>query len=326
MKKRLHRLICRGLPTLLLLFTITNTIHAQVSLGNEKLRIEAGISLGPTFFLGDLGGHRGIGTTFIKDINYPVTKFMKGLFLSVSPNEWLGFRIGAQLTYLEGADHLIPTNGTDETFRKDRNLDFKTHVSEAYGAIEFFPLMFLNRDDEDYQPKLRPYIFGGVGIFHFNPMGSLTDSYGNVTWHYLQPLHTEGEGFAEYPDRPNYKLTQINIPMGGGLKYFLSDDVNIGMELLYRKTFTDYIDDVSTNYINHDLFNKYLSPADANIAIQINDKSFTSGITRTDPGEQRGNPKNYDAYFSFALKLGFRLSGGNDNMDATKRTRCPSRF
>ena len=328
MKKRLHCFICRGLPALLLFFTTTKTIYAQqFSLGNEKTKIEAGINLGPTFFLGDLGGHRGIGTTFIKDVNLPVTKFMKGLFLSVYPNDWLGFRFAGQLTYVEGADHLIPTDGAAETFRKDRNLDFKSHISEAYGAIEFFPLMFLNRYDEDYQPRLRPYIFGGVGVFHFNPMGSLTDVYGNVTWHYLQPLHTEGEGFAEYPDRPNYKLTQINIPMGGGLKYFFSNDVNLGIELLYRKTFTDYIDDVSTNYIDHDLFNKYLSPADANIALQINDKSSGSGITRTGPGDQRGNPKNYDAYFSFAIKVGFRLSGGNDNdMNPAKRTRCPARF
>ncbi len=328
MKTILHCIIGRGILLLFLIIILTNKIYCQhIIIGSEKANVEIGLNFGPTFFLGDLGGHRGIGTTFIKDVNLPVTKFMKGLFLTVYPNNWLGFRFAAQLTYVEGSDKLIKTNGIDETYRKDRNLDFRSNISEAYTAIEFFPLSLLNLGNDDYISAIRPYVFAGVGVFHFNPMGSLTDANGNVTWHYLQPLHTEGEGFKEYPNRPNYKLTQLNIPIGAGIKYLLTDNVNVGVEFLYRKTFTDYIDDISTTYINHDLFNKYLSPADANIAIQINDKSFGNGITRTDPGEQRGNSKNKDAYFSLALKLGIRISGGNDyDKQAAKKIRCPARF
>lgn len=297
-------------------------------LGNENIKIEAGLNFGPTFFLGDLGGHRGYGSTFIKDVNLPVTKLMKGAFISVYPNEWLGFRLAAQYTFVEGKDKLINTNGTNELFRKFRNLDFKSNIWEAYTAVEFFPLMYLKQYDVEYQPRLRPYVFAGVGVFHFNPQGSLTDANGNKTWHYLHPLHTEGQGFAEYPNRHPYSLTQINMPIGGGLKYLLSDKVNLGIELLYRKTFTDYIDDVSTTYIDPNLFNTHLSAADANIALQIHDKS--AGVyTRTDPGLQRGNPKNNDAYFSFVLKMGIRLSGNfeNDyNRRSAKHTRCPARF
>ena len=328
MKKVLYCISCRGILPILITLIFTNNIYCQhLILGSEKGSVEIGINLGPTFFLGDLGGHRGIGTTFIKDVNLPVTKFMKGLFLTVSPNEWIGFRLAAQLTYLEGSDNLITTKGVNETYRKDRNLDFKSNVSEAYAAIEIFPFSILNLGNDDYMSKIRPYVFAGVGIFHFNPMGSLTDANGNISWHYLQPLHTEGQGFKEYPNRPNYKLTQLNIPLGMGVKYLLSNNVNVGLELLYRKTFTDYIDDVSTNYINHDLFNKYLSAADANIALQINDKSSGTGITRTNPGDQRGNVKNDDAYFSFVLKIGFKIAGGNDyDKEVTKRTKCPARF
>lgn len=297
-------------------------------LGNENIKIEAGLNFGPTFFLGDLGGHRGYGSTFIKDVNLPVTKLMKGAFISVYPNEWLGFRLAAQYTFVEGQDKLINTNGTNELYRKFRNLDFKSNIWEAYTAVEFFPLMYLKQYDEEYQPRLRPYVFAGVGVFHFNPQGSLTDANGNTTWYYLHPLHTEGQGFAEYPDRKMYSLTQLNIPMGGGLKYLVSDKVNLGIELLYRKTFTDYIDDVSTTFIDPALFNKYLSAADANIALQIYDKA-SSAYTRTDPGLQRGNPKNNDAYFSFVLKMGIRLSGNFENdydRRSAKQTRCPARF
>lgn len=329
MKNRLHNFIYKVFIALFLTTISARPIYAQsLLLGNEGVTVEVGLNFGPTFFLGDLGGHRGYGTTFVKDLNLPLTKLMKGAYVSVQPNEWLGFRLAAQYTYLAGQDKIITTDGRPESFRKGRNLDFRSDVWEAYTAVDFFPLMYLKRYDEDYQPKLRPYIFGGVGLFHFNPQGSLTDQNGNTTWHYLQPLHTEGQGFAEYPTRKDYKLTQVNIPMGGGLKYLLYDNVNLSIELLYRKTFTDYIDDVSTTYADPDLFNKHLSVADANIALQIHDK-VSGRLTRTDPGLQRGNPKNNDAYFSLLFKLGIRINGNFDNdynRRSAEHTRCPARF
>ena len=170
--------------------------------------------------------------------------------------------------------------------------------------------MLLNKNHDDYKPRLRPYGVIGIGVFHFNPQGSLTDANGNKTWYDLKPLHTEGEGFAEYPKRKNYSLTQVNIPMGIGAKYFISDRVNVSLEVLHRKTFTDYVDDVSTEYIDPDLFDKYLSPQNAAIARQIHDKVVgivTPSVTRYAPGVQRGNPNQNDAYFTIFLKFGVRL-------------------
>ncbi|MFT3681328.1 MAG: outer membrane beta-barrel protein [Ferruginibacter sp.] len=341
MKHRLHKLLRRQFVPILFTLTMCNAAqgqHLMFNLGNAE--VEAGLNFGPTFFLGDLGGKVGKGTTFIKDLNYQFTKLMKGAFLTVYPNEYWGIRIAAQYTYLEGQDKIISTNGVDELWRKQRNLDFRSNVWEAYGAIEFFPLHFFNRYDEDYDPRFRPYIFGGIGAFHFNPKGSLTDAAGNTTWHDLQPLHTEGQGFAEYPNKRNYSLTKLNLPYGAGFKYILSDKVNVGLELLYRKTFTDYIDDVSTEYIDPNYFDKYLSASDALIARQIHDKTVgivTPGVNRYEPGTQRGNPRNNDAYFSFLLKLGIRFGDGgysNDNGyggggsggNARSKMRCPVRF
>ena len=262
----------------------------------------------------------------------PLTKLMKGAFVAIYPTEWLGFRVAAQYTYVEGKDELITTSGNDELYRKQRNLDFKSDMFEAYTAVEIFPLMLINKNNADYDPRIRPYGFIGVGMFKFNPKGSLTDQNGKVTWHELYPLHTEGQGFPEYPSRKTYDLKQINIPMGAGLKYFTPSRVNLAFELLYRKTFTDYIDDVSTSYVDQVYFDKYLLPEDANIAKQINDKAYTSyvpGSPRFMPGVQRGNPKNMDAYFSFALKFGLRL-GDNYNSSADRnaagKMRCPARF
>jgi len=267
---------------------------------------EIGIQTGANFFLGDLGGNKGIGKKFLKDLNLPLTKFTGGIYASIYPRQWFGITVAGNLTSVAGNDKSITTNGIDETYRKDRNIDFKSKISEVYAVIEFYPLSFFNRNFF-YDPKLRPYLLAGVGIFKFNPQGSLTDASGNITWYDLQPLHLEGQGFSEYPKRPDYKLTQLNIPLGGGLKYFISETVNLNLELVYRKTFTDYMDDVSTAYIDRRLFAKHLSAQNALLANKFYDKNIVGGITPANEGAQRGNPKNTDGYFSFQLKVGFQI-------------------
>lgn len=314
-----------------ILFSKTSNAQSLV-FGNEKTKIEVGINIGPSFFLGDLGGNRGEGTRFIKDVNLSLTKIMKGVFISVYPNEWIGIRAAAQIGKLESQDRIIDTKGRAELYRKQRNLDFRSNISEVYIAAEFYPLMLLNSGNEDYKPRIRPYGVIGIGAFRFNPQGSLTDGSGNKTWYYLRPLHTEGQGFPEYPERKEYSLTQINIPMGGGLKYYVSERVTISLELLLRKSLTDYIDDVSTNYIDPNLFDNYLSPQNAIIARKISDKInpiVSPSVTRNSPGTQRGNPNQNDSYFTTFLKFGIRLGPIFENRysrNAAMHTRCPKRF
>ncbi|RYF90842.1 MAG: hypothetical protein EOO03_02775 [Chitinophagaceae bacterium] len=316
-----------GAALLCLAFLQKTAFSQHLEFGNEKFKIEAGLNFGPSFFLGDLGGNYGKGTHFLKDLNLEETRLMKGAFVSVYPADWIGFRVAAQITYLSGDDMNVEAAGSHETFRKERNLDFKSNVWEAYTAVELFPLMMFNKYN-DYDPRLKPYGLIGVGLFKFNPKGSLTTANGSKTWHELQPLRTEGQGMTEYPGKEAYKLTQINIPMGLGIKYQLSERVNIGTEFLYRKTFTDYIDDVSTTYIDPIHFENYLSNADAVLARKLHDKSnsLTTPANRTIPGEQRGNSKNMDSYFSTVLKLGVRLGaiyGSSADRNAARQTRCP---
>jgi hypothetical protein len=333
MKKRLPALWLTCFISITLSFSFSVKSFSQsLVLGDEKTRVEVGINIGPSFFLGDLGGNAGKGTRFLKDVNFPLTKVMKGVFLAVYPNEWLGVRVAAEIGKLESQDKIIDTKGVNELWRKQRNLDFKSNISEAYIAAEVFPLMLLNKNHDDYQPRLRPYGVIGIGVFHFNPQGSLTDANGKKTWYDLKPLHTEGEGFAEYPKRKNYSLTQVNIPMGVGAKYFISDRVNISLEVLHRQTFTDYLDDVSTEYIDPDLFDKYLSSQNAAIARQIHDKVrgiVTPAVTRYEPGIQRGDPYQNDAYFTIFIKFGVRLGTLFNNIydrRAASHMRCPARF
>jgi hypothetical protein len=295
-----------------------NTSFSQSITAGGK--VEVGVGLGPLIFLGDLGGSQGIGRPFIKDVDIPLTKLDKGVFVNVTPNEWLGFRLAANIGVLEGDDKLAPNKGGDEVTRLERNLNFKSNLIEGYFAAEFYPTVFVERYD-GLAGKLRPYGVIGIGMYHFNP--KTKDDNGN--WVALQPLHTEGQGFAEYPDRKVYKLTQMEIPMGFGVKYYLKENMFIGFEVLHRKLFTDYVDDVSTNYIDPILFDKYLTPQNAALARELNYRG-TYAWANSRPGaivgEQRGDPKQNDAFFSTIVRLGWRLNNKPYGSQA-KQLRCP---
>ena len=276
-------------------------------------------------FLGDLGGHAGKGTTFIKDYNMNTTKLAVGLYGAAYPTQWLGFRLSLNFGSIEGSDQDIKPKGGDEETRLARNLDFQSKILEGTVMAEFYPTVFLEEDPDDVTARLRPYGVLGLGLFHFNPQGSYHDpNTGQTYWVNLQPLHTEGEGFPEYPNRKPYKLTQLNIPIGVGVKYFFSDNLNISFEIIHRKTFTDYIDDVSTTFVDPSLFYKYLPPSQAPIAAAMANKSPLQSVAGSGYGVngKRGDPTQNDAYFTAQFKLGIRI-GGRTSDRWRNSTHCP---
>jgi hypothetical protein len=299
---------------LLLLVLFSNRSFSQMR--ESASYWDGGITVGPSNFLGDLGGNMGRGTTFIKDNNFPTTKLTVGGFLTYHPNEFLAFRLALNFGTLEGDDAIIDPKGGLEEARQMRNSNFKSKFSEALLMAELYPLLFLEEDPSDTYHKFRPYVVAGIGGFKYNPLG-----YDPVSdrWVQLKPLRTEGQGFAEYPDRKEYKLTQMNLPMGVGVKYFLNDAIDISFEILHRKTFTDYIDDVSTDYIDPALFYSYMPAAQAQLAERMANKSNGAFAA----GDKRGTPKNNDAYYSAGFKIGFRLGSGNRWGNSTS---CPIRF
>jgi hypothetical protein len=320
MKRSLLHLVRRCLYITVFFLALHSHAFSQYSNGNY---FEASFNTGPMVFLGDLGGNVGRGTSFIKDYNIPTTKLSIGGMISAHPAEWIGFRLALTYGELDGNDALIKPKGGLETARYNRNLDFRTQLTEGYFGMEIYPTVFLEDDPTSVVGRLRPYGMIGVGVFHFNPQGTYVDpNTGQSTWVYLRPLHTEGEGFPEYPDRKEYALTQINIPMGVGVKYYFSESVDLSFEIVYRKTFTDYIDDVSTTYIDPSLFAKHLDPADAIIAASIYNKSPLRGVPGSgyNPGDKRGDASQNDAYFTTGFVLGIRLGQGREWRNSTH---CP---
>jgi hypothetical protein len=161
---------------------------------------------------------------------------------------------------------------------KERNLNFSSQVSEGSLDVQYLitPLD---------QHVFTPYIFAGIAIYHYDPY--TFDSAG--TKYYLKPLSTEGEGFVS--GRNDYSLTQFSIPFGVGLKMPLSDDINVGFEIGYRKLFNDYVDDVSTDFVDE---NVLLANRGAKaVELSYRGDELKGGVqTYPAAGVQRGNPSS----------------------------------
>ncbi|MBL7749828.1 MAG: hypothetical protein JNN29_00510 [Chitinophagaceae bacterium] len=318
--------IVRTMAFATVLFLFTQKTQGQaITLQNGK--VEVGLGIGPSFFLGDLGGQRGIGQPFIKDINIPLTKLSKGIYLNLYPAEWIGFRVSLNHMMVEGDDAEIDNKGGREISRLRRNLYFKSNITEAYAALELYPTVFLEQYD-GLQGKIRPYGLIGIGAFHFNPKGYYIGGNGQKTLVDLKPLRLEGQGMAEYPEKKEYSLTQLEVPMGFGFKYYVKENLYVGLEILHRKTFTDYVDDVSTSYIDPIYFDQYLTPEQATWARQLHYRTpLYEPTTRPFIGYQRGDPKENDAFFTTVLRFGWRINGDNTpNSRARRQMRCPKYF
>jgi hypothetical protein len=286
---------------------------------SAQSRLEYGFSAGPSNFLGDLGGSNGKGQTFIKDNMIPLTRLMGGFHVGYYVLPFLNFELQFSIGRLEGADSLIKNNGGLGKARKDRDQHFRSPLKEVYLAAKFYPTTLLfDYDPESVTSRLRPYFILGVGMFKFNPQGQYIAPNGSKTWVDLKPLRTEGQGMASHPNQKEYSLTQLNIPYGFGIKYFLSQHASLSLEIVNRKTFTDYIDDVSTSYISNTDFNTYFGAGtqQALIAIQMANKNAYNnrGVFRANysPGNKRGTPTNKDSYYSSTIKLNIRLKGKDE--------------
>lgn len=158
-----------------------------------------------------------------------------------------------------------------------RNLSFRTNLYELnavmiYDIFEFYR-MYLKRH------KFNPYVFVGAALYAYNPQARL-----DKKWYNLRPLRTEGN---------KYSKINFAIPFGGGCRYTLSPFTSIGLEAGYRWTFTDYLDDVSTQYVSKSQL--------SDIGQQLADRSIDGFMPK--PGAKRGNPKRDDGYFVFQATI-----------------------
>lgn len=278
---------------------------------DTPLMFEIGGSFGAMNCLTDLGGKKGLGKPFIKDLNMGVFKPNGSIYLTATYKDAVAVRLEGTFGNVGAYDSILSAVKSTTNGRYERNLAFRSKISEVALVAEFHPLFifinWLSRDDEP--PIISPYIAAGIGVFTFNPQAKNR----NGQYVDLQPLSTEGQGFAEYPERKPYKLTQVSFPIGLGVRYELGKNFILRLELLDRILKTDYLDDVSTRYIDPQYFyNNGFTGNQLRDAIDLssNDRhnpGGPTGVYRKTEGGIRGDPKNKDSYFTFNIKLGLRF-------------------
>lgn len=284
-----------------------NSLNAQFYYYNNKyydndIVVELGGSFGIMNAFTDLGGRKGIGKKFIKDLNWKNSKPAFGAYIMGVYRDAIGVRLQATFGQITAYDSILKDVKTTTYGRYERNLSFKSSIADFQLAVEIHPLYFKSYDEGE-APFFSPYLVAGVGYFSFDPQAKL-----NGQWYSLQPLRTEGQGFKEYPDSKPYELNQINFAAGIGVKYEISEFLNARFEINHRFLRTDYLDDVSTSYIDPSLFSSYLPINQAAIAQQLySRKAELNPGDITIPGTQRGNPKDNDAFFTIQLKVGVTL-------------------
>lgn len=171
-----------------------------------------------------------------------------------------------------------------------RNLNFSTKLFDWELGAQY-NILSLNNS------WWTPYVFAGIGLYHFNPYTHTTDG----TKTYLQPLSTEGEGILA--DKKTYALTQFNIPLGIGALYAVSEDVRVGLELGYRKLFTDYLDDVSSQYVDQ----ATLLAARGQTAVDLAYRGDEVGAGSYPAAKTaRGNSGDKDGYYYVAFTITVR--------------------
>jgi Domain of unknown function (DUF6089) len=192
-----------------------------------------------------------------------------------------------------------------------RNLSFQSNIVE-WNLVGEYSFMDIT------QKKFSPFIFGGIAVFHFNPYAY--DTSGQQV--YLKPLSTEGEGLPQYPGQKPYSLTQFAIPFGGGIKFRVSENVVIAYEVGFRKTFTDYLDDVSTIYVDKTILQNAKGPLAVEMAYRANE--LKGGDPNYPPsGTLRGGPNEKDLYYYTGIRVSIALLSKRDGYYGRGRTDCP---
>lgn len=251
---------------------------------------ELGIFAGGSYYIGDINPY----------MHFAQTQPAIGLLYRYNINYRWAIRLHGMYGSLQSSDAKVKYN-------ENRNLAFKSPLLEIGTQIELSYYRFQIGSDND---NFTPYLFAGFSYFKFKPMGEL-----NGEWYNLQALGTEGQGTTAYPDRQPYSLAGLSIPMGMGIKIGLGGSTVLGFEWGIRKTFTDYIDDVSTTYANPNV----LASQNTSAAAYLGDPSGDYSYEKT--GFQRGNSNTNDWYSFAGMTLTFKIKDKSDHCPGVNRSR-----
>jgi hypothetical protein len=236
--------------------------------GKDKAYSTIGLSINALNYYGDLAPKPGKLST---DLSFT----RPGIGLHFSHRFGPRYTLAAAFTYgsIKGADNAsADKNDEDGSFRYRRNLSFRNRIKElsVVATIDLFE----NQSTYISRAKWTPFAFAGLAFFHHNPQARVPDFHvDGVTpfsnageWVNLRDLGTEGQySDLEKSDQNSgikpYKLIQVAIPFGFGARFRVNQLMDFSVEFGFRYLFTDYLDDVSKNYVDLGVFDNELSKA-----------------------------------------------------------------
>lgn len=261
--------ILNKLQTLLFLFLF-------IAITSNKLvaqKVELGISVGAANYVGDIAPSMVILET------KPVIGFFGRYLLSST----FALNTGINFTQITGSD-------ANFEFNKPRNLSFKTNIVEYATHLEF---NYFKYGKGILDKKFTSYLFLGLGFINFNPQAQY-----NGQWYNLRPFNTEGS---------NYSNFAMIIPFGLGVKWRINKHFAFESSIGFRRTNTDYLDDVSKTYIDIETQEKQKGKlaailADRSAELNNGKPSFRQGV-------RRGNADFNDWYVIGNISLTYRIFG-----------------
>ena len=237
---------------------------------------EAGIFFGISHYSGDLTER------LIEPLEFNQAW---GLYVRKKMSNHFGLKFQFTKGLLSGND----ANSSVESGLWRRNLNFESDIYELGVTAEYSFIKI-----EKGSNGITPYVYGGLAGFYFTPFTKM----GGKTYD-LHHYKTEGV---------EYSLYQFAIPFGAGLKWHINGISCLGLEAGLRKTFTDYLDDVS-GYYPTDLAG-YSDGESGNVRTHLSYRGHevdANAAAMPSPGEQRGNPDKNDWYMIFGVTLGVNL-------------------
>lgn len=292
---------------LILLLCFSYAVQAQSFMRpNEwkKYKREVFATIGTSNFLGDLGGQAGKGKDYSPaDLNFSQSRTAVGVGARYKLQR--SVNVAGKLSYLNVKGNDAKTK---DIYRNNRNLNFKSNIYEFSVRLEA-GYQSTKRGRSRYGIKKsygrmknithNLYAFAGVGAFYFNPKGKTADG----EWVTLSNLHTEGQGLPGGPKQ--YSKFSFSLPVGAYYKLTINKIWSVGLEFNYRKTFTDYIDDVGSSYYDP----VALSAAYGPVSVQMADPNLGNIPGSSSPAAdgtpaQRGD-KQKDAFMSLEITASY---------------------
>lgn len=295
-------------------FTIIALLALSLA-SQAQYRWEYGGGLGAANYLGEIGGKEGPGRDFIADLHLGSTRYNFAGYARYKINKYFSAKGGLYFLNVTGADKF-----SQNPERVGRNLSFSTNIIEAsvQGEFNFYSQSRISGGvglvrGKKKRTDFRSYIFAGIGACYFNPTTTI-----NGTRYNLRDYKTEGVAYSP--------ITYV-IPTGIGMAYTIDRKYRISLDLGYRFTGTDFIDDASNKYVdksNAPLIEQQI--ANPNMLFYANNpnaKPTTSnGVDLPIPknygydidrnvGTIRGDPNDRDGYFVVAATFGMVIKGKN---------------